>query len=108
METPWDQDLEDNQVIGVLSYLVFFLPWITEAKDSPFATLHGKQSLAILLFAFGVGCLGSIPIVGWFFIWPLGSFLCIVWWMWGVILAVKGSMKPIPLIAKLAMKFQLA
>lgn len=93
-------DLEKNKTMGILAYIIFFLPLLS-AKDSPFAMYHANQGLLLLLTGIGVSVVGAaIPFLGWFIIGPLGSIFVLVLFVLGIINAVNGEMKPLPLIGK--------
>ena len=92
-------DVEKNKTMAILAYFIFFLPLITEAKNSPFAKFHANQSLILFLFVVAVNIIGAIiPFLGWFIILPLGSLAALVFWVMGIINASKGEMKELPLI----------
>jgi uncharacterized membrane protein len=95
-------DAEKNKVMGIVGYIIpilFFIPLISDAKNSPFAKFHANQQLNLLLAAIVVNIVGGvIPIIGWFIILPLGSIFLIVVAIMGIINAAKGEMKELPLI----------
>ncbi len=84
------EDIEKNKTMAMLSYILFFIPLLTDAKDSPFAKFHANQSL-ILLIAYVV--LTFIPFLGWL-LW----MVVFVFWIMGIVSASKGEMKELPLI----------
>jgi uncharacterized membrane protein len=94
------EDAENNKALGIVGYIIpilFFLPLISDAKDSPFAKFHANQQLVLLITCFAVSILGGIiPFMRWFA--PLGSIFCLVLAIMGVINASKGEMKELPLI----------
>jgi uncharacterized membrane protein len=95
-------DAEKNKAMGIVGYIIpilFFVPLITDAKNSPFAKYHANQQLNLLLAAIVVNVVGGIiPFIGWFIILPLGSIALIIFAIMGIINAAKGEMKPLPLI----------
>jgi uncharacterized membrane protein len=97
-----DPDVEKNKLMAIIGYIVpvlFFVPLITDAKDSPFAKFHANQQLVLLIVAIAVNLAGSlIPFIGWFLIFPLGMIVVIVLAILGVVNASRGEMKPLPLI----------
>lgn len=95
---PDTADVEKNKVIAALAYIIFFIPLLA-AKDSPFAMFHANQGLVLLLLSVAVSVLGSvIPILGWFVILPLGGLAVFVFAILGIVNALNGQMKPLPLI----------
>lgn len=95
-------DAEANKAMAIIGYIfpiLFFIPLITEAKNSPFAKFHANQQLVLLIFAIAVNIIGGvIPIIGWFLILPIGSIMILVFVIMGVINAAKGENKSLPLI----------
>ncbi|MBU0661155.1 hypothetical protein KKG22_03160 [Patescibacteria group bacterium] len=96
--TTTKEDIEKNKGMAALAYIIFFLPMLTEAKDSPYAMFHANQGLVLLILAVLISMFGSLPLIGWFVIMPLGSLLVIVLWFIGIINAINGKMTELPLI----------
>lgn len=100
-------DAEKNKVMAIVGYLIpllFFIPLVTDAKNSPFAKFHANQQLALLIAAVIVNMVGGvIPFLGWFVILPLGSIAILVFAIMGIISAAKCEMKPLPLIGKISL-----
>jgi uncharacterized membrane protein len=99
---PISADAEKNKAMAIVGYIIpilFFIPLVSEAKNSPFAKFHANQQLNLLLAAIAVNVVGTIiPILGWFIILPLGTILIFVLAIMGIINAVKGEMKKLPII----------
>lgn len=96
-----NQDIENNKVIAALAYIIFFLPLIA-AKDSEFGKFHANQGLLVLLMGIAVSVIGTvIPILGWFIILPLGSLIVMVFAILGIINALNGLEKELPLIGNI-------
>lgn len=95
-------DIEKNKAMAIVGYIIpilFFIPLISDAKNSPFAKFHANQQLNLLLAAVIVNIVGGvIPFIGWFIILPLGSIFLIIVAIMGIINASKGEMKELPLI----------
>ncbi len=96
------QDAEKNKAMGIVGYIIpilFFIPLISDAKNSPFAKFHANQQLNLLLAAVVVNIVGGvIPFIGWFIILPLGAIFLLIVAIMGIINASKGEMKELPLI----------
>jgi len=102
--------------MAVLSYLIFFIPLLTGAhKTSPFVKFHVNQGTVLFFgyIAFGIisGILSAISVAIMFtsayvlsvllsiliaLIWIVPAALAIL----GIINAVTGKMKPLPVIGK--------
>ena len=94
-------DVEKNKAMAIVAYFLFFVPLLA-AKDSKFAMYHANQGLVLLLASIVVGIAGSvIPVIGWFLIGPVGSIAVLVLWIIGLLNAIKGEMKPVPLIGSI-------
>lgn len=106
-------DVEKNKVFAVLSYLppLLFLVPLLAARESKFAMYHCNQGLVLTLTAIAVGIcnmvLGMIllfiPFLGWFLMSVLnlavfvGTIALVVL---GIINAVNGVCKPLPVIGE--------
>ncbi len=86
-------------IVGYILPILFFVPLLSEAKNSAYAKFHANQQLNLLLAAVAVNIVGTmIPILGWFIILPLGSLALLVIAIMGIINAAKGEMKVLPMI----------
>ena len=94
-----DSDVEKNKGMAILAYFIFFIPMLTDAKESKFAMFHANQSLVLVLTLVGVSVVGGIiPFLGWFIILPFGYLFVFVLAILGLINAASGKMKELPLI----------
>jgi uncharacterized membrane protein len=95
-------DADKNKPMAIIGYIIpilFFIPLITEAKNSPFAKFHANQQLMILIAAIIVNIVGGvIPFIGWFIIFPFGNLFLIILAIMGIINSAKGEMKKLPII----------
>ena len=95
-------DAEKNKGMAILSYFIFFIPMLTDAKDSKFAMFHANQSLVLWLVGLVVSIVGTvIPILGWFIILPFGTLFVLILWIMGIINASEGKMKELPLVGEI-------
>ena len=93
-------DVEKNKWMGVIAYFIFFIPLLVD-KDSEFGKFHANQGLNLLILSIAVGVIGSIiPIIGWLIILPIGGIFCLVLLIMGVINAINGETKKLPLIGQ--------
>ena len=91
-------DAEQNKVMAILAYVLFFIPLLAAPK-SAFAKYHANQGLLLLIFAIAVQVIGGVvPFLGWFLILPIGNIAVLVFFVMGIINASNGAMKPLPLI----------
>ena len=91
-------DIEKNKAMGLLAYILFFIPLLA-AKDSPFARYHANQGLVLFLCGLISSVLWIIPILGWI-IAPILSIVITVLAVIGIINALNGKAKELPMIGK--------
>jgi len=98
-------DVEKNKTMAILAYFIFFLPLVTDAKDSPFAKFHANQSLMVLLASIAVhvimGILTAVTLGFASLLWLLAMLVVFVFWIMGLVNASKGEMKELPLIGEI-------
>lgn len=98
-----NDDVEKNKAMAIIGYIIpilFFIPLVTDAKNSQFAKFHANQQLNLLLFwVVGqvAGSVLSIILIG-LLILPLVMIAGLVFMIMGIINASKGEMKKLPLI----------
>lgn len=96
-------DKENNKVMSLLAYIIFLIPLLA-AKESPYARYHTNQGLLLFLTAVAINVIGSIiPIIGWFIILPLGDLMVFIFMILGIVNAVQGKAKPLPLIGSITL-----
>lgn len=107
-----ESDIADNKVMAVLSYLwILVLIPILAAPNSPYARFHASQGLTLLLvdIAWGVVSgilsfiLGFIPVINllWgIIVWLVGIALFVMTIL-GIVNAVQGKAKELPLIGSI-------
>lgn len=111
--TPGQADTKDaqgNKAMAVLAYIIFLIPLLA-AKDSPFARYHTNQGLVLFLAAAAYGIVYSIlTTVVLAISWRLYLVVSILGWVSvvfvvlaiiGIINAVNGKMKPLPIIGRI-------
>jgi len=110
------QEVEKNKVFAIVGYIfpiLFFIPLVTEAKDSTYAKFHSNQQLIFLIFGFagGIGLgilsiiLAFIPVVGpiaAMVLMPVFWLACLALMIIGIINAANGARKKLPVIGGIA------
>ena len=91
-------DIEKNKAMGLLAYILFFIPLLA-AKDSPFARYHANQGLVLFICGLISSVVWIIPILGWI-IAPILSIVITVLAVIGIINALNGKAKELPIIGK--------
>jgi len=95
-----DADVEKNKGMAILAYFLFFIPMLTDAKNSKFAMFHANQSLVLLIFStvgWIVSSMLAFILIG-FLLMPLVGIVSLVFWIMGIINAATGKTKELPLI----------
>lgn len=93
------EDIEKNKVMAALAYILFFLPLIS-CPDSPFGKFHANQGLILLITGFaGSIILGLIPIIGWILL-PFFSLTVFIFAIIGLVGALNGKDKELPIVGK--------
>lgn len=94
------EDIASNKVVSVLAYLgILFIVPLVAAPNSPYAKFHANQGLLLFLFDIAVGIVALIPIIGWI-VSAVGGVISLVLTILGIVNAVKGQAKELPIIGK--------
>ena len=92
------QDISDNKVMAVLAYIwILFLVPLLAAKDSKYARFHTNQGIILFIAEVILGVISFIPIIGWI-ISSIGGICTFILFIIGIINAVKGQAKDLPVI----------
>ena len=92
-------DASSNKVMAVLAYLgILVLVPLLAAKESKFARFHTNQGLILLICSIVSFAIGKIPSIA-FISWILNIAILILAII-GIINAVKGETKELPLVGK--------
>ena len=101
----------EDKTVAIVSYLtiVGFIVAIIlhSSKKTRLGAYHLRQVLGLVItgFALGVGCfiIGMIPVVNLvlLLVWPVVGIAFLVFWIMGIIAAVNGEMKPMPIVGPL-------
>jgi len=106
--TPEAADVEQNKVMGVLSYI--FILWLVPllaARQSKFSMFHCNQGLVLFLTCMVVWLplvvISFIPFVNliMLIVWPVYGISALVLVILGIINAATGKCKPLPVIGAL-------
>lgn len=93
----------ENKTIGIVAYLTVIGLLIAfvmnQEKKDAFGTYHIRQALGITVSGIALSFIAIIPILGWI-VAILGSLLLFVMWIMGLINAINGNMKPVPVFGE--------
>ncbi|MED4603010.1 hypothetical protein P9314_20520 [Paenibacillus validus] len=98
--SPTPEDVRANKAVAAIAYLLFFVPLLA-ANHSRFAMYHANQGLMLLLALIACNILlGLIPLLNLLLV-PLAHLVCLVFCVIGMMNAINGDMKPLPLIGRI-------
>jgi uncharacterized membrane protein len=98
------KDVEQNKVLAAVGYLgILFLVPMLAAPKSPYAQFHAKQGMVLFIAAIILSVVLAIPVLGWV-IGGLGEVFILILMIMGIINAVNGQEKPLPVIGQFASK----
>ena len=104
MGTADPKDVEENKAISVLSYIgILVLIPLLAKKDSRYAQFHAKQGLVIFIAQIILSVIFIIPFLGWI-IWLIGWIILVILSIMGIINALGGKMKELPITGQYADK----
>ena len=91
-------DIEKNKIYAALAYLgfLFFLPLVC-CPESPYGKFHANQGLMQCFLLLASSLINVIPFVGWV-VALVGYAAYFVFLVLGIISALNGESKPLPLI----------
>lgn len=91
---------KDIAIISYLTIIGLIAAFIMNSeKKAPFASYHIRQVLGLALTGISLGFIGIIPILGWL-VAIFGSILLFIMWVTGLINAINGREKPLPVLGK--------
>ena len=104
---PEDNETKEGKIYALMGYLsILCLIPLTLKKDNKFALYHAKQGLVLFIAELALIIIGILPFVGWL-ISMLGSFLCALISIYGLIEALMGIYVKLPFISYIASKIDL-
>lgn len=94
-----------NTGMAVVAYILFFIPLLTDSKKDPFVKFHVRQGLLLFLGYIVYLIVIRLPIIGWFS--PILGICLFILLVIGIMNAVNGREKPLPIIGDLAKNFKI-
>lgn len=102
------KEVEEGKTCAILTYFVVGIIWYfadEKMRKNSFAKFHTQQSLVLWIVSIvGSLILGIIPVVGWI-IWPIFEVVILIFGIIGIINALNGNMKHLPIIGKYGDRF---
>jgi len=94
----------EDKTVAIVAYLTligFIIAAIIHSnKKSALGAYHLRQSMGLILSSVVLSMVGMIPILGWLVL-ILGMIFLFVLWVMGLIFAINGQAKPVPLLGPL-------
>lgn len=97
----------DSRLWAFIGYLgiLCLLPLLLK-RDDAFAQYHAKQGLVLFITGVIISIIGIIPFLGWA-IGFFGIIFVVVLWIIGIINALSGKEKPLPILGSFAQKLSI-
>ncbi len=103
LEPDHAKTVEEGKTIALLAYLTIIglivALVMNNEKKNAFGSYHIRQSLGIMLTAFLASFIAIIPLLGWL-IYLVAAPFFLVLWIFGLLNAINGKQKPIPLFGE--------
>jgi uncharacterized membrane protein len=93
-----------NTGMAVVAYFLFFVPLLTEARKDPFVKFHVKQGLVLFIGYVIESVIMRMPVIS--FLSPLLSLVLLVLLIIGIMNAVNGQEKTLPIVGDFAKNFK--
>jgi len=94
----------EDKTVAIIAYLTLFgfiaAVVIHSNKKTALGAYHLRQALGLLLGGIALSMIGWIPILGWLVL-IVGMIFFFVLWVIGLINAINGQAKPVPLLGSL-------
>lgn len=98
----------EDKTVAIIAYITIigFIAAIVihSNKKTKLGAFHLRQCLGIFLTGFACSFLMIIPILGWIAA-PLIGLCLLVFWIMGLISAINGQIKPVPLFGPMYQKW---
>lgn len=93
--------VEDGKAIAIIAYLTWIgliIAFVMNMeKKNQFAKFHIRQALMLVLIGLVGWIVFWIPVIGW-----AAAVVLLVFWIMGLVHAIQGEAKEVPLIGSLA------
>ncbi len=93
-----EKEMEEGKVFAILGYILPILCLIPLIqRNNAFSLFHGKQVLVLWLSMMVISLVNIVPCLGQI-IWAGVAILVLVLDIMGLVSAIKGEMKPLPIV----------
>jgi uncharacterized membrane protein len=103
-----NKEIEEGKIWAFIGYwwILFLVPLLGK-KDNKFALFHGKQGMVLFALEIIVWILSYVPVLGWFIIGPVGSIICIILAIIGMVKSLQGAYWKMPVLGDIAEKIKI-
>jgi uncharacterized membrane protein len=95
--------MTEDKTVAILSYVTIlgFIAaiFVHQSRKTELGAFHLRQVLGLVLTGVVGGVCAVVPILGWI-VWFLVVIGLFVLWLLGLISALKGDMRPVPLLGE--------
>ena len=103
-----NKEVEEGKIWAFIAYwwILFLVPLLGK-KESKFALFHGKQGMVLFAFEILIWVLSYIPVIGWFVIGPVGSIICVILAIIGMVKSLQGQYWKMPVLGDIAERIKI-
>jgi uncharacterized membrane protein len=95
--------IAEDKTVAILAYVTIlgFIAaiFMHQNHKTELGAFHLRQVLGMVVTGIAGGLIGIVPILGWI-VWFLMLAVMFVLWLLGIISAVRGEMRPVPLLGE--------
>jgi uncharacterized membrane protein len=95
--------ITEDRTVAILSYVTIlgFIAaiFVHQGRKTQLGAFHLRQVLGLVLTGAAGGLCAVVPILGWI-VWFFVAIGLFVLWLLGLISAVRGDMRPVPLLGE--------
>lgn len=96
-----DNTLAWVSYLTIIGWIIAIVLFVNEQRENTLVRYHLRQSLGIFLLSVIYGICTPlfvfIPILGWIILWLMPVFIFVLWIV-GLINAIQGAERPVPLL----------
>ena len=93
----------EDKTVAILSYITIIgfiaAVFIHQNNKTQLGAFHLRQVLGMVVTAIAGAVCGVVPILGWI-VWFAVCCVLFVFWVLGLLAAVKGEMRPVPVLGQ--------
>ncbi|HHS49933.1 MAG TPA: hypothetical protein ENN07_02340 [candidate division Zixibacteria bacterium] len=101
-------EVEDGKTMGILAYILFLIPLLAQ-RENRFAMFHTEQAIVLCIIAIALSIIGNVSIATCIIpiIASIATIGVFVLWIMGLINAIGGKAKFVPIVGQYGPKLGL-